>query len=82
MRALLIYYLKILLPLVALVLCYKTDWINSYIAIWAFLCYALPYRRYIDGKRLIEKGVMIKKETWKLIIPGSRVTYFKDLYFI
>jgi hypothetical protein len=82
MIPLLIYYLKILLPLIALVLCSQRDLIDGHIAMWTILCYVFLYRTYIDGKRLTQKGVMVKKDVWKLVIPGVRVTYFKDLYFI
>ncbi len=42
--------------------------------------YVVIYRTYIDGKRLYKKNVIPKKDIWKMIIPGKRLEYFKELY--
>ncbi|MEQ8238009.1 MAG: hypothetical protein RIA69_02295 [Cyclobacteriaceae bacterium] len=74
------YYALIMIPIVALVLANNFELIGN---IW-FMCllifYFLVYRTYTDGKRLVDKGVIEKREIWKLLIPGYRVKHFKDLY--
>jgi hypothetical protein len=74
------YYLVITLPIVALVLVHNFELIDN---IW-FMCllifYFVIFRTYTDGRRLVDKGVIEKREIWKLIIPGYRIKHFKDLY--
>ena len=42
--------------------------------------YALIFRTYVDGKRLADKNIIQKKNIWKMIIPGKRFEYFRELY--
>ncbi|MDO9274666.1 MAG: hypothetical protein Q7T92_03845 [Lutibacter sp.] len=46
----------------------------------AHFFYSLIYRTYIDGKRLADKNILQKKDSWKMMIPGSHIKYFKELY--
>ncbi len=80
MKNLITYYLTILIPLLLLVLLSKTAMINS---TWFFIClmfYVFVYRTYTDGKRLIAKGVIYGKDVWRILIPGLRLKYFRELY--
>jgi hypothetical protein len=80
MKNLLVYYLMTLLPLGVIVWLSKIDFINSTAFVALLFFYTLIYRTYIDGKKLADKNIIKKKDIWKLIIPGSRVEHFKELY--
>lgn len=80
MKNLLTYYILILAPIGMLFWLNKIDIINGTLFVGLFLFYALIYRTYIDGKRLADKKIIPKKDIWKMIIPGSRIEYFKELY--
>jgi hypothetical protein len=58
----------------------STDIISSYQFFFLLLFYACIYRTYTDGKRLAEKGIIVSKDIWKMIIPGQRFRYLKELY--
>ena len=79
MKNILIYYLAILLPIPLLIWISRTD--NSGWFTILLLVYALPYRTLIDGMRLISKRIIKWSEIWKLLIPGQRLEYTRDLYF-
>jgi hypothetical protein len=57
-----------------------SDLIDGTLLIGLFLFYALIYRTYTDGKRLAEKNIILKKDIWRMIIPGSRIEHFNELY--
>jgi hypothetical protein len=79
MKNMVTYYLAILLPI--LLLNWMAKSVNSiWFAILLFI-YALQYRTLIDGVRLVNKKVIKRSEIWKLLIPGQRIEYTKDLYF-
>lgn len=80
MKNLSIFYILILAPLGILFWLNKSDLINGTLFVGLFLFYILFYRTYIDGKRLAYKGIIPKKDIWKMIIPGNRFKYFKELY--
>jgi hypothetical protein len=80
MKKLFIYYLTILLPLGILIWLSKTDLINSTLFVFLLFFYALIFRTYVDGKRLADRNIIPKKDIWKMIIPGKRIEYFKELY--
>jgi hypothetical protein len=80
MKNLFIYYLTILLPLGILNLLSKTDLMNPTLFILLLFFYALIFRTYVDGKRLADKNIIQKKDIWKMIIPGKRFEYFRELY--
>jgi hypothetical protein len=58
----------------------KADLMNGWLLITLLLFYALVFRTYIDDKRLVEKNIILKKDIWRMIIPGSRIEHFKELY--
>lgn len=74
------YYLVILLPLVLLILLMKFQKVDGLYFAILFVFYALVYRTYTDTKRLILKNKMNKKDWWKMLIPGTRIEHFRELY--
>jgi hypothetical protein len=80
MKSKLNYYLAITIPLLTLGLLYKIETIDSSWFFILLLVYVLIYRTYIDGKRLVEKGIIKESEIWKMVIPGQRYRHFRELY--
>ncbi|HNV28012.1 MAG TPA: hypothetical protein PKJ83_02675 [Cyclobacteriaceae bacterium] len=75
-----IYYLSITIPVVAIVALRKSELITSTWFVILLFAYLLIYRVYVDSKRLIDKGIIEKKDFWKMILPGQQLKYFKELY--
>jgi Ca2+/Na+ antiporter len=80
MKNLFIYYLTILTPLGILIWLSKADLVNPVLFVLLLFFYVLIFRTYVDGKRLSDKNIIQKKDIWKMIIPGKRIEYFKELY--
>lgn len=80
MKNLLVYHIVILTPLAIIIVLLKTEMIDTKITVGLFMFYALIYRTFTDGKRLYDKKVIAKKDLWKMLIPGIRIKYFKELY--
>ena len=80
MKNLLTYYILILSPIGVLFWLSKAEMINANLFVALIFFYAFIYRTYIDGKRLADKKIIPKKDIWKMIIPGNRLAYFKELY--
>ncbi|QJP34821.1 hypothetical protein F0365_10670 [Nonlabens sp. Ci31] len=80
MKNLIVYYCYILVPFGILIWLSKMEWINPTLFVGCLLFYALVYRTYTDGKRLAAKKVIPETKIWKLVIPGTRIYYFKELY--
>jgi hypothetical protein len=78
MKTLIIYYVAILLPIPLL---YWSLFQSSSMFFVLLMSYALIYRGFTDGQRLIEKGLLNKKEFWKAFIPFWTSQYFRQLYF-
>jgi hypothetical protein len=81
MKNIVVYYFAMIVPAAVILLLAKTDMINSSWFVFSFGFYLFIYRTYIDGKRLADKGLLEKKDIWKMIIPWQRWRFFKDLYF-
>ena len=76
-----LYYLAILLPLIAILLMAYTHY-AVYTWVVLLLIYGVIYRPLVDGVRLIQKGVIRKSEIWKLFVPFFyHGKWFKQLYF-
>ncbi len=75
-----VYYCVVLVPFTIIFLLGLTNTINSNWFVYSLCFYLLIYRTYIDGKRLADKGLIDKKDIWKMIVPGQRFRFFKDLY--
>ena len=80
MKNLFTYYLTILSPIGVLTYLSRTDLVNPTLFVLLLFFYVLIFRTYVDGKRLSDKNVIQKKDIWKMIIPGKRFEYFKELY--
>lgn len=80
MKNLLNYYLLILTPLGMMIWLLRNDFINPWGFVGIMLFYSFIYRTYIDGKRLAAKNIIDKNDIWKMVIPGSHMKYFKELY--
>jgi hypothetical protein len=78
-KNLFIYYVTTLLPLGILNWLSKTDLMNPTLFVLLLFFYALIFRTYVDGKRLVARNIMQKKDIWKMIIPGKRFEHFKEL---
>lgn len=75
-----LYYFKIIIPIPIIFGLEKLGVIESGMFVCSWLFYLAIYRTYIDGKKLYDKKVILKKDIWKLIIPGQRIKYFQELY--
>ena len=79
---LIVYYIVILVPLGMLIFLSKTHQINSTWFAILILAYCSPYRFITDYYRLLNKGIINKKDFWKMLNPLFfwRYKYFKELY--
>ena len=74
------FYLAITIPLLTLILLSILGTISSSWFFIFLLVYILVYRTYTDGKRLAEKGIIPETDIWKMVIPGQRIKFFRELY--
>lgn len=81
MKNILLYYFAILAPLTILFSLSQLGYIGPKNLVLLFLFYLIVYRTYIDGLRLVAKNIISRKDIWKLIFPGSRSEYLRELYF-
>ena len=78
---LIVYYIVILVPLGMLIFLSKTHQINSDLFAILILSYFFPYRFITDYYRLLNKGIINKKDFWKLFNPFFwRLKFYKELY--
>ncbi len=82
MKNLIIYYCFVFIPIIILVGLVKTNNMESNRFVILFFSYALFYRTITDYYRLLSKNVIKKNDFWKLFIPGFRIKYLRELYFI
>ena len=47
----------------------------------SLILYWFPYRTIIDGTKLVMRGVIEQKDVWRLLLPGSRIRYSRELFF-
>lgn len=80
MKNTVVYYLAIILPVIAIFVLKNTGMISSNWFVYTFVLYLLVYRSCTDGLRLAGKGTIEKRNIWKVIVPGQRIKYFKELY--
>lgn len=80
MKNIILYYVVVVVPAALIFLLAKTDTINSNWFVYLFFSYLFIYRTYIDGKRLADKGLIEKKDIWRMVLPGFRNKFFRDLY--
>lgn len=80
MKNLFVYYIFILAPVGLLIWLSKAELVSTNVFVVSFFFYVLIYRTIVDGIRLLDKKVIKRGDIWKLLIPGSRIKYFKELY--
>ena len=81
MKNILNYYIATLTPLAFLFGMSQLGFISAKNLVLFFLFYIFVYRTCIDGLRLAAKNLIHKKDIWKLVIPGSRSEFLRELYF-
>ena len=81
MKNISMYYFAILAPLAVLFSLSELGYIGPKNLVLFFLFYLVVYRTYIDGLRLTAKNLISRKDMWKLMLPGSRSEYLRELYF-
>jgi len=80
LKNLVIYYLAILLPVAILLFLYGKELIGFTTFLVLIIAYLLIYRTWTDGSRLAAKGIISKKDRWKMMLPGMHMKHFTDLY--
>lgn len=78
MKNICLYYIVVFVPLLFIIWLSITDRKIWFVIV--LLIYALPYRTFIDGARLVSKKLIKWSEVWKLMIPGKRIEYTRELY--
>lgn len=74
------YYIAVFAPLLLLVSVFQFELLPSGVAIFLLLAYVFVYRTYIDGLRLVSKGLIGKNDIWKMSTRALRSKHFKELY--
>lgn len=80
LKNLFVYYLAILIPIVAILFLYGTEMIGFTTLLVLTIAYLLIYRTWTDGSRLAAKGIIPKKDRWKMMLPGMHMKHFTELY--
>ncbi len=80
MKNILVYYILLFAPLGLIIWLNNVEIINATAFVLLLFLYLSIYRTYLDGYRLAMKNIIPKKDIWKMIIPGRRFQYFKELY--
>lgn len=74
------YYLAILIPFGVIIWLGNTIEVSRTVFWGLLIFYLLIYRPFTDGLRLVDNGLIMKKDIWKLLIPGNHIKYSKELY--
>ncbi len=82
MKKLIVYYFLIITPFAVLIYATKNGLINSSWFVALLFIYVLIYRTLTDYVRLRSKNIIGKNQFWKILIPGARIKYFRELYFV
>jgi len=73
------YYLwAMLVPISILVWFFEHQ--TGSLPVTSLLVYCLIYRPILDSYRLIQKGVIQKKDIWKMFVVFGHIKWFKELY--
>jgi len=80
MKNIYFFYIAVFAPLLLLMLIFSNQLLPGWLSVSLLLVYVLVYRSFIDGLRLFSKGLINKKEIWKISFSGSRAKFFKKLY--
>ncbi len=82
MKNLLVYYFLIITPFALIIYSAKNNLISNTLVVILFFFYLLIYRTIIDYYRLRNKNAIEKNQFLNLLIPFSRMKYFRALYWI
>ena len=77
----LVYYLLIFIPLIALAIGIKYELISSVTFASLLMGYAFIYHPFVSGLRLSALGILDRKNFWKTFIPFWNTKYFGVLFF-
>ncbi len=80
MRNLFVYYIAIFLPLGIIIFLALEDYIDTTVFVVLLFAYLLLYRTWIDGSRLAAKGIISKRDRWRMMLPGMHMKHFTELY--
>ncbi len=80
MRNIVLYYLAILLPLMAIGIVAQRNGFTATEFSIVLLCYALIYHPSITGLRLIALKKISGSQFWKSFIPFWNLQYFGSLF--
>lgn len=80
MRSIVLYYLAILLPLIAIAIIAQRNGFTAAEFSIVLLCYALIYHPIITGLRLIALKKISGSDFWKTFIPFWNLRYFGSLF--
>jgi hypothetical protein len=80
LKNILVYYLFIFTPALALALAVKYHLISSNFFLFALLFYCLVYHPFISGIRLLALGKVTGRRFWLNFIPGWNTKYFGTLF--
>jgi hypothetical protein len=80
MRNLFSYYIVAFLPLGILIFLGVQNYIDTSAFVLLLFAYLLLYRTWTDGSRLVSKGIITKKDRWKMMLPGMHMKHFTELY--
>lgn len=80
MKDIRLYYFFLIAPLFLIYILKDLEIIDTYGFIFLIFFYSLVYRTFLDGRRLAGKNIIPASAVWKLILPGQRLRYFKELY--
>tara|TARA_R110002020_G_scaffold387546_1_gene598301 strand:+ start:106534 stop:106785 length:252 start_codon:yes stop_codon:yes gene_type:complete len=75
-----VFYSATLAPLIAILILYYKNSITSGLFITLIVIYALVYRPLLDAQRLVAKKIITQKESWRMLVPGFRLEYFREIY--
>ena len=81
MRNLAVFYLLIALPLAAISLLARYNYLSPVVGGVLLLIYCFVYHPTISGWRLVSLGKIPEQMFWKNYIPMWNLKYFRTLFF-
>lgn len=83
LKNLFLYYLVILVPLLAIIYLGKENLITPLCFVLGLFVYVFGYRKLIDITRLVQIGAINKSESFKYYVPWKSLglLHFRSLYF-
>lgn len=81
MKELIFFHLKISLPILAIAIALKLQYISALAFVVMLGLYCLAYHPLVSGLRLLKHGKIERSEFWKVFLPFFNWNYFSFLYF-